>query len=83
MTTLRELAEMVVHEVTGGLWRWVSTMDGRVIYGCSEDGARWVYDDPMASLPKRVGSVYETRYWALNAKRDLCAWPTVPKGSTP
>jgi hypothetical protein len=73
--------EMVDHEAAGGLWRWVSTMNGAVIHGCSEDGARWIYVDPMASLPKRVGAVYETRYWALNAKRQLCAWPKVPNGT--
>lgn len=72
--------EMVAHEAARGLWRWVSTMDGAVIHGCSEDGARWIYGDPMEGLPKRIGSVYETRYWALNAKRELCAWPKVPHG---
>jgi len=76
-TTPPTKAEMVAHESTGGLWRWVSLMDGKVIFGCSEDGARWVYEDPMESLPLRRGAVYETRYWALNAKRELCAWPRV------
>jgi len=81
VTTLRELAEKVAHEAAGGLWRWVSLMNGAVLSGCSEDGARWIYVDPMASLPKRVGSVYETRYWALNARRELCAWPKVTHGT--
>lgn len=71
-------AEMEAHK---GLWRWVSTKDGAVIHGCSEDGAHWIYGDPMESLPKRIGSVYETRYWALDAKRELCAWPKVPRGT--
>ncbi len=69
--------EMVVHQATGGLWRWVSTMNGAVIHGCSDDGAYWIYGDPLDGLPKRIGSVYVTRYWALNAKRELCAWPKV------
>lgn len=69
--------EMVAHEARGGLWRFVSTMNGAVIYGCSDDGVRWIYGDPMASLPKRVGYTYETRYWALDAQRNLTAWPKV------
>ena len=77
-TTPPTQAEMEAHK---GLWRWVSTKDGAVIHGCSEDGAHWIYGDPMASLPKRIGSVYETRYWALDAKRELCAWPKVPRGT--
>ena len=70
-------AEMEAHRVSGGLWRWVSTKDGEVLPGCSYDGSGWVYGNPMGSLPKRIGSTYTTRYWALNAKRELCAWPKV------
>lgn len=69
-------AEMEAHEAVGGLWRWVSTMDGGIVRGCSADGEPWVYtDDPMYALPKRRGSVYRTRYWALNSRGELTAWP--------
>ena len=69
--------EMIAHQAIRGLWRWVSTMDGAAIHGCSDDGACWIYGDLLDGVPKRKGSVYETRYWALNAKRELCAWPKV------
>lgn len=77
-TTPPTEAERVAHEAAGGLWRWVSTMDGVFIRGCSADGEPWVYtDDPMYALPKRPGSVYVTRYWALNSRGELTAWPKV------
>lgn len=53
-------------------------MDGQPIRGCSADGEPWVYtDDPMYALPKRHGSFYVTRYWALNSRGELTAWPKV------
>lgn len=75
-TTPPTEAEMEAHEAAGGLWRRVSTMDGAVIRGSSADGEPWVYvDDPMYALPKRHGSFYATRYWALDSRGELTAWP--------
>ena len=74
-TTMPTEAEMVAHKAAGGLWRWVSMRDGTVIHGCSEDGAPWIYNDPLETIPLRIGSTYTTRYWALDATRQLCPWP--------
>ncbi len=76
-TTEPTEAEMMAHEAAGGLWRWVSTMDGACIRGRSADAEPWVWGNPLELLPKRGGSVYVTRYWALDSRGVPTAWPKV------
>lgn len=74
-------AEIDAHAAAGRWWRYVVLVDGVP----SGDGARDTDAPPYSALtewPRRAGRSYEERWWALDAQRRPCAWPTaeVPRG---
>ena len=69
------MGEIYAHQEAGGLWRWVGTRDGELMFGLCGDLSQVCTRDPLAGIPIRIGSHYEVRYWALNSRGEVTDWP--------